>query len=72
MKNKVLNAHVGKLAFYLLQARVGLLIDLGVDALHLPVYVCIKGVAFRAPHMSTPVESVHCKARTLEKLGFAV
>ena len=48
MENKVLNAHVGKLAFYLLQ-----LIDLGVNALHLPVYVGIKGVAFRALSLSS-------------------
>ena len=72
MENKVLNAHVGELAFYPLQARVGLLVDLGVDALHLPVYVGIKGVAFGASHMSTPMESVHCKACTLEKLGFTI
>ena len=72
MENKVVDVHVGKLSFYPLQARVCLLVYLRVDALHLPVNICIKGVAFRASHMSTPVESVYCEASALEKMRLSI
>ena len=59
--NKIISRHICNMYFDMLQTRISLLIDLGIDFFYCRNWIVIKAVSTRASSVTSPVETVNSK-----------